>query len=66
MYRPKGDSFGERVAHQMHRGRAKGLSVIDGGPFVTAARSQIGASGITLSIGHGFTAMSRACTVEDN
>ena len=32
--------------------------MIDGGPFVTAARSKIRALGITLSIGHGFGAMS--------
>lgn len=39
--------------------------MIDGGPFVTAARSQIGALGIMLSVGHGFTAMSRACAAGD-
>lgn len=37
-------SFGQEssrliVAHLMQRGRAKRLSVIDGGPFATAARS---------------------------
>ena len=38
-------SFGQRspskliVAHLMQTGRAKRLSVIDGGPFATAARS---------------------------
>ena len=33
--------------------------MIDGGPFVTITRLKIGALGITLSIGHGFTTMSR-------